>query len=115
MAGSISPTGKILMLDALGHATTGAIRIIIYDDSATQVGATQTIAWAAASGFGTMSMSSADIVFSVPAGTIVSGMTLYFWTGSELGDPAGLFSFEQQYTYTNAGTFTITDVTISAV
>lgn len=111
MAAAINADVFNLMLNALGDSTDGLIRIWIYDDSNTIIGSEETIAWATASTiYGTMSMSSADIVFPVPANTIVSGLMLSFYDGT-LSDGIA-YSFEQQYTYNNAGTFTVTDVTL---
>ena len=100
------------MLEALRDVTDGLIRIAIYDDSTTIIDDYKTIAWSAASE-GSMSMSSADIVFSVPADTVVSVMILYFYDGSTTYTLGITYPFEQQYTYNNAGTFTVTDVTLT--
>jgi len=100
-----------LMLNTLGNATTGINRISIHSSIAsTIIGAEKVIIWAAASG-GSMSMSSADLVFSVPEDTIVASMVLWFNDGTSTS--AIINVFEQQYTYSNAGTFTITDVTLT--
>lgn len=110
MAYLIGTTTKNYILDALGDATNGLIRVWIYDDSGTIIDAEATIAWGSATG-GSMSMSSADIVFNVPASTVVSGLILSFY--SETMTTGITHTFETQYTYNNAGTFTLTDVTLS--
>jgi len=106
----VSTQTKNYILTALGDSTDGIIRIYIYDDVSAQIGSEQIIAWGVATG-GVMTMSTSSVVFSVPAGTVVSGAILAFYSGSM--STAITYAFEQQYTYNNAGTFTVTEITLS--
>jgi len=112
MAVFIAETTKDYVLNALGDPTDGVIRILIYDDVGALVDSEKTILWAASSG-GSMSMSSADIIFNVPAGTIVSGSIVSFYDGTlttAITEP-----FEKQKPYNNAGTFIVKNVTLMVV
>jgi len=108
----ISPTTKNLVLDTLGDATNGIIRISIYDNNNTQIGSEQVIAWGNSTS-GIMTMTSADIVFSVPAITVINGVILWFYDGSL--STAITHVFEEQKIFNNAGTLTVTDVTLTVL
>ncbi len=112
MATTISTITKNLILDTLGDSTTGVIRIWIYDDSSTIIGSEQTITWSAASS-GNMAMSDTSIVFNVPSSTIVSGAVLSYY--SESMTTGITETFDEAYTFTNAGTFTVVSIVLTAL
>jgi len=114
----LTANGRIFVFTSVGNVTTGFINVAIYDDSSTIIGAKKVVTWTIPTDpTDAFTMSIATIadsgIFDVPAGTIVSSMAL--WTTVETTYPMMTNNFEQQYTYTNAGTFTITDITITVV
>ena len=113
MAVFVVPGTKNYILTALKDTTDGIIRISIYDDGNSFIGSEQTIAWGVPTD-GVMDMSSADIVFNVPANTVVSGITYWFEAAGALST-AVIYSLEAQKTYNNPGTFTVTGTTMTVV
>jgi len=101
--------GLELTLDLLTDATNGINKVSIFSNLAET--AKQTINFAAAAGnenVATVVMSDAELVFNITAGEIVQAVGLYHDTTYVAN-----YVFPTPYLFTNAGTFTLTDLTIS--
>ena len=100
--------GYALALDQLTDATNGINKISIF----TNIVETdkQTLNFSAAAGYdtyGTVNMTATDLVFNILAGHIVQAVGLYKDTTY-----VGNYVFPSPYSFTNAGTFTLTDLQI---
>ena len=105
---AMTAAGFALALDQLTDATNGINKVSIFSNLAET--AKQTISFAAASGtdnYGTVVMSDAELVFNIGAGEIVQAVGLYHDTTH-----IATYIFPSQFNFTNAGTFTLTDLTI---
>lgn len=106
-----SASFKNYLRDAMKDATDGLIRVQLWSDSA-QVDDNQTVAWSNTTNAGEIELTT-PIVFDVPAATSnIEGYKLGFWNGSAF-DEGILVFFDSVYNYTNAGTFTISNITLS--
>ena len=101
--------GFELALDQLTDATNGINKVLIWSGLGTSP-APQDITFDAAVGtstYGTVNMTSTDLVFSIGAGVVVTRVELYHGT-----DAIATYTFPTPYSFTNAGTFTLTDLQI---
>ena len=102
--------GFELALDLLTDATNGINKVLIYSGLGTSP-SPQDITFNAASGNSsgaTVTMTATDLVFNIGAGLVVTAVELYHDTTYVAG-----YTFPTPYSFTNAGTFTLTDLTIS--
>ena len=102
--------GLELTLDLLTDATNGINKVSIFTNIVEL--AKQDITFDAASGnesAATVKMTATDLVFNVSAGHIVQAVGLYQGTTVLVAT----YVFPTPYSFTNAGTFTLTDLTIS--
>lgn len=106
---NLTAAGYALNLDLFTDATNGINKLSVYTDL-TEITA-QTVNFSAASGTdtsGTVVMSDASLVFNVEAGHVVEAIGLK--NGTTL---LATYVFPTPYSFTNAGTFTLTDLTIT--
>jgi len=101
--------GFELALNQLTDDTTGINKVSVFFSDSTET-ASQTITWAAAAGNSTSASvgASVDLVFDVAAGKVLTAAVLYHDTTS-----VATYVFPTPYSFTNAGTFTLTALTIS--
>ena len=102
--------GLELTLDLLTDPTNGINKVSIFSNLAET--AKQTINFAAAAGnenAATVVMSDTELVFNITAGEIVQAVGLYQGTTVLVAT----YVFPTPYSFTNAGTFTLTDLSIS--
>lgn len=107
MSFTLTNNGGNIMLDELG---TVALKIAIYndDETPTKIGSSQSISWNSASN-GQMTMYESDIIFNVPSGETVRSVVLFNSTETV---QYLIYTLEGSYYYSNAGTFTITNITL---
>jgi len=101
--------GYELTLDLLTDATNGINKVSLFTNVVEKT--KQTINFAAAAGTSagaSVAMSDAEIVFAIDASEVVQAVGLYHDTTY-----VAYYEFPTPYSYTNAGTFTLTDLTIS--
>ena len=110
---NLTAAGEEYLLDYLGNSTTGYNRIGIYGSvggaADALIGAVQTITWTHPTG--QLGMNE-DPVFTIAANTVVKGVCLFNATeGITFGTELARYEFEAPYSYTTAGTFTVTGLT----
>jgi len=114
----LTTNGKKTILDLIA----GEITLVgLYSvDDVYWVPTLQAIGWDDAVGAtGTVSMDDTPVVFNIPAGTVVDGITLNDSIGPDMTDIVATQAFVDEYgdptpfTFTNAGTFTLTSVIIT--
>ena len=103
---------KNYLLTSLGNASSGLIRIYIFDENEDQIGSEQVVAFGSPSG-GVMSMSSSEIIFTIPFSTTVSGMVLAFYSGSMTTGMTEIF--DSEYLFYEGGSFSIKSITLTVV